>query len=311
MRPILFLGLTLTIGPLGCSPLPEATAQNDGELSTDALSTDDPTAKDDVIPPPPPTYEAVTLPAATIHVVTIPDPVAYPVRVGVTKELTPVDAMAAQMCDGAGCVAVLNAGFFDPNNGLTTSPVVVNGELLADPTENERLIGNPDLAPYMDQILNRSEFRRYDCDGTPRYAITRHQDPLPTGCTLQDSVGAGPQLLPSDTSVAEAFVDPSVSPVRDALGSQSPNARSALGITADGSILLVMVAQVPGVSPSGLSLPQVADFLAERGAVQALNLDGGSSATLIYNGTTHYGRLNADGEWVQRPVKSILWVAAP
>lgn len=197
MRPILFLGLTLTIESLGCSPLPEATAQNDGELSTDALSTDDPTAKDDVIPPPPPTYEAVTLPAATIHVVTIPDPVAYPVRVGVTKELTPVDAMAAQMCDGAGCVAVLNAGFFDPNNGLTTSPVVVNGELLADPTENERLIGNPDLAPYMDQILNRSEFRRYDCDGTPATPSPATKTPCPRAAPCKTRSAQAPNCCPA------------------------------------------------------------------------------------------------------------------
>jgi len=255
----------------------------------------------------PPTHETITLPAATVHVVTIPDPVRYPVQVAVVDALARVDQIATQVCAGEGCVAAaLNAGFFDPNNGLTTSYVVQDGALMADPTLNERLIGNPDLASYMDRILNRSEFRRYDCDGTPSYDITFHQDPVPTGCALVDAVGAGPQLLPQDTSIEEGFVDRAAG--RDALGGQSANARSAVGLTADGSVVLVMVAQVPGVSPSGMTMEEVAGVMRDRGVVQALNLDGGSSSTLMYQGTTYYGRLNASGERVQRPVKSILWV---
>ncbi|WP_017300829.1 phosphodiester glycosidase family protein [Nodosilinea nodulosa] len=261
-------------------------------------------------PAKPPIYETVSLPAATVHVVTIPDPVRYPVRVAVVDELARVDAIAAQACEPEGCVAAaINAGFFDPNNGLTTSYVVQNGALVADPTQNERLVGNPDLASYMDQILNRSEFRRYDCGGTPSYDITLHQEAVPAGCELVDAVGAGPQLLPQDTSVEEGFVDRGAN--RDALGSQSPNARSAVGIKADGSVVLVMAAQVPGVSPSGVTMAEMGEILGDRGVVKALNLDGGSSSTLIYQGTAHYGRLNAEGELVQRPVKSILWVENP
>ncbi|HIK43779.1 MAG TPA: phosphodiester glycosidase family protein, partial [Leptolyngbyaceae cyanobacterium M65_K2018_010] len=94
-----------------------------------------------------------------------------------------------------------------------------------------------------------------------------------------------------------------------ALGHDSANARSALGLKADGSLVMVMVAQVPGVTPAGLSLPELATFLKDRGITQALNLDGGSSSTLVYGGTTYYGRLNSAGEVVQRPVKSVLWVA--
>ncbi|PSR17148.1 hypothetical protein C8255_14130 [filamentous cyanobacterium CCP3] len=255
----------------------------------------------------PPVYETIRLPAATVHVVTIPDLVRYPVRVAVVDELARVDAIAAQVCEPAGCVAAaINAGFFDPNNGLTTSYVVQAGALVADPSQNERLVGNPDLASYMDRILNRSEFRRYDCDGAPSYDITFHSDPVPAGCALVDAVGAGPQLLPQDTSVEEGFVDSAAG--RDALGSRSANARSAVGIKADGSVVMVMVAQVPGVSPSGMTMAEMAEVMGDRGVVKALNLDGGSSSTLIYQGTTHYGRLNSAGELVQRPVKSILWV---
>ncbi len=282
------------------------------ELSTPAnLGQADPST---VVPSPaqPPVYETLALPKAVVHLVTIPDPVHYPVRVAVTESLAPVDYLASQGCEVEGCViAALNAGFFDPNNGLTTSYVVVEGSLVADPSQNERLIGNPALTPYLDRILNRSELRRYTCGGMPRYEIARHQAPTPPGCTLEDAVGAGPQLLPQDTSVEEGFLDPATTPVRDALGSQSPNARSAIGLKADGSLVMVMVAQVPGLSSSGMTLSELSTFLAERGVVQALNLDGGSSATLVYGGTVHYGRRDQSGMAVQRPVKSVLWIEDP
>jgi hypothetical protein len=301
IRLLLSTGLVAALALLGCSPLPDSTASEVGEPP--------PTVSAEPIPP---TYETIALPTATVHWVTIPDPVNYPLQVAVTEPLTPIAQQVSQVCTPAGCVAAaINAGFFDPNNGLTTSHVTVDGVLVADPNQNPRLMGNPDLTPYLDTILNRSEFRRYDCGGTPRYAITAHREPAPVGCVLKDAVGAGPQILPQDTAEAEGFRDRTVSPPRDALGSQSLNARSALGIKADGSLVLAMVAQVPGVSPSGLTLPEFAQLMADRGVVQALNLDGGSSSSLVFDGTVHYGRLNQAGEWVQRPVKSILWVAQP
>jgi hypothetical protein len=292
--------LLACLGLVGCTTMP--TTGNGQEVTPAAV---------ELVPPTPPIYDMVSLPGATVHVVKVPDPVNYPVRVAMAEELMPVDEVVATTVDCAaeGCViAAINAGFFDPNNGLTTSYVVMEGALVADPRDNARLIDNPDLAPYMEQILNRSEFRRYDCGGVPEYAIVAHATPIPEDCTLADAVGAGPQLLPQNTSITEAFVDDTVSPRRDALGSRSANARSAIGITDDGSIILAMVAQVPGVSPSGLNFADLADFMAQQGATQVLNLDGGSSSTLVYRDTIYHGRLDSQGVPVRRPVKSIIWV---
>jgi hypothetical protein len=288
---------------VGCTALPEGTTPG-GMSAPEALT--------DVSPPAarPPVYETFPLPAAKVHLVTIPDPGAYPVRVAVADDLTLVpDFEVAPDCRVTDCaLAAINAGFFDPNNGLTTSFITVNRVLAADPRQNQSLVGNSALAPYMEQILNRSEFRRYDCEGKPRYDITPHRTSMSPGCALVDAVGAGPQLLPQDTAAIEGFVDTSATPVRDALGSQSANARSAIGIKADGTLVLAMVAQVPGVSPTGMSFAELTDFLAQQGVTRALNLDGGSSSTLVYDGTPHFGRLNPEGEFIQRPVKSIMWV---
>ena len=41
--------------------------------------------------------------------------------------------------------------------------------------------------------------------------------------------------------------------------------RSAVGIKADGSIVLAMVAQKPDISPTGMTLDELADVLADQG----------------------------------------------
>ncbi|BAY47122.1 hypothetical protein SAMD00079811_47380 [Scytonema sp. HK-05] len=204
-------------------------------------------------------------------------------------------------------IAIINGGFFDPNNQKTTSVVVLQQKFVADPRQNERLINNPNLKPYLAKILNRSEFRRYLCGQAVRYDIVLRNAPPPTGCQLIDALGGGPQLLPELTLKQEGFVDSANS--RDALGSTQRNARSAMGITRDGSIVLVMVAQKPKTpTNSGMSLPALADFLKSLGVQKAMNLDGGSSSSLYYNGKSFYGKVDLDGNFIKRPVKSVLLV---
>lgn len=252
-------------------------------------------------------YTTRELERGTAHIVVVPTPLS--VGVVLTAPLQPVAAIAQQ----AEAVAALNAGFFDPQNGLTTSYVTTGGEIVADPRQNARLMDNPDLEPYLPLILNRSEFRRYSCrarDGGDaiQYAIAAHDVATPAGCRITDAVGGGPRLLPQMTSVEEGFVAiVDGDRLRDALDETQPNARSAVGVTAAGDILLVMVAQRPDTSPSGVTLAELAALMQDLGATEALNLDGGSSATLYYRGQAHFGRW-ADGQPVERPVKTALVV---
>ncbi|MEO1132785.1 MAG: phosphodiester glycosidase family protein, partial [Cyanobacteria bacterium J06639_1] len=205
-------------------------------------------------------------------------------------------------------IAALNGGFFDPNNQQTTSHVIRAGEVLADPARNSRLTGNSDLESYLDAILNRSEFRRYDCDGDRRYDIAFHSDPVPEGCSLRDALGGGPQLLPERTDDIEAFVAyADGQKIRDALGSDRPNARTAIGITASGDLLWVVAAQTPAFAPqSGASFANLAELMRDLGAVRALNLDGGSSASMTYGDELYLGRLDSQNRAIERPVKSVL-----
>ncbi len=251
-------------------------------------------------------YESHTLPQSVVHTLLIPAQSRFLVTPALSQSLDTLGNFAQRNR----AVAVLNGGFFDPKNQRSTSYVVLRGKLVADPRLNSRLMNNPNLAPDLDKILNRTEFRRYLCGETVRYGIALHSELPPAGCQLMDALGGGPRLLPKLTSVQEGFLDYSNGQViRDALGSSQPNARTAVGITRDGSILWVMVAQ-KSQSPtnSGMSFPALAAFMKTLDVEEAMNLDGGSSSSLYYKGKTFYGKVNEQGNMVRRPVKSVLLI---
>lgn len=254
-------------------------------------------------------YETYPLPQATAHVLTIPAGSGATVQVGIAPG---IDSLA-NFVSATGAIGAINGGFFDPENLLTTSYVVQQGQIAADPKLNDRLMQNPDLAPYLGKILNRSEFRRYQCADGVRYAITPQSEPTPQDCQIVDALGAGPQLLPALTLEQEGFVAvENGTVIRDALGYNQPNARSAIGLTEQGDVVLVMVAKQPN-SPtnSGISLPALAEFMKTLGVTQALNLDGGGSSSLYHDGKTVFGSVDAAGNPVGRSVKSVLLVVPP
>lgn len=249
-------------------------------------------------------YQTHNLPSSIVHTLFIPAQ-SHTVTLAVSPQLDTLENFAKKY----GAIAVLNAGFFDPIDRKTTSYVTQQGKLVADPRLNERLVNNPDLIPHMDKILNRSEFRRYLCGKYWRYDLALHNEAISQNCTLIDAVGGGPRLLPELTAQQEAFIttDPRKGS-RDALGSRQPNARTAIGITHDGSVVWVMAAQKPNTSHSGMSLLELAEFMKNLGVEAAMNLDGGSSSALYYQGKTFSGKIDSNGNPIQRPVKSVLLV---
>jgi len=252
-----------------------------------------------------PSYRTYELPQATVHVVSVPAWRAL--SIAVADELKTVEDFALET---EGAIAIINAGFFDPNNGKTTSHLISEGQNAGDPVENERLTGNPKLQPLLPQIFNRSEFRIYNCptaDMLHPYDIAFHDEPVSDGCTIASAVGAGPQLLPEDTGEVEAFKTyENGELVRDAIGSMGPNARSAIALHSDGNLSLIVAAQRSDAR--GLTLAELTEFATSIGATQLLNLDGGSSSSLYYNGQVHLARLDSEGNPIQRPVKSVIVV---
>ncbi|MGD2184068.1 phosphodiester glycosidase family protein [Lusitaniella coriacea] len=258
------------------------------------------------LPPPALHYRTYELPKSTVRTLLIPSQGSWTVEPALSSGVSSLEVFAQKHR----AIAVINGGFFDPLNQQSTSYLIQNGQTVANPKENKRMMDNPDLAPYLPQILNRSEWRRYRCGKTLRYAIAPHQTSPPQNCQLLDALGGGPQLLPELTAVREGFVtEVKGVRIRDPLGRDRANSRSAVGITRDGSLLLAMAAQKPNPSNNGgLSLPEFAAFLKGLGVENALNLDGGTSSAFYYQGTTFYGKLDEASNSRSRPVKSVLLV---
>jgi len=250
-----------------------------------------------------PKYQRYSLPNSEIHTVTIAPRSRFRVSIAFSPTLETIKEFAKPQS----AIAVLNGGFFDPKNEKTTSYVTKNGKIVGDPKQNDRLMQNPALQPYLPQILERSEFRTYQCGEKVKYAIAPRLATTPADCKLIDAIGGGPQLLPQFTANEEGFIDPAVG--RDSIGVNQRNARSAIGIKRDGSVVLVMAAQKPEAPQnSGMSVQAMVSFMQRLGVEQALNLDGGSSAALVYQDQTFYGKVDKAGQPVPRAIKSAIVV---
>jgi hypothetical protein len=295
MRKIWLLGLSLASG-VGIGTLLLSVSQTSPSSYLSSAMPIEPTLQ----------YQVHPLPAVVIHTLSIPVKSRFEVVPAIAPTVATLDRFAKQHH----AIAVLNAGFFDPENQQSTAFVTVNGKLVADPQQNQRLTDNPNLKPYLDQIFNRSEFRRYQCGDLTRYDISLHREPPPQGCQLREAIGGGPRLLPEITAVPEGFVAYAKGEIiRDALGIEQSNARTAIGITGNGKVLWVMAAQKPNdAGNSGISLSALAAFMKTQGVVKAMNLDGGSSSALYYNNKIYSGKVDTEGNPVQRPVKSVLLV---
>jgi hypothetical protein len=247
-------------------------------------------------------YKVLERSDCVVYTLAIPRDLHYTIRPFLAETVLTVEQAAQR----TGAIAVLNAGFFDPLNQKTTSMVVIDGREVANPKDNERLVNNPKLSSYLSAILNRSEFRVYQCETQVKYGIGFRSEPIPSGCQLSQAVGGGPQLLPKNTSQQEGFTDYAKGElIRDAIGSKQPNARTAIGVKPDGSVVWVMVAQTKAQN-SGMTLDELADFMKRLGVTSAVNLDGGTSSSLYAQGKAVYGKRDESGQPIKRGVKSAL-----
>jgi hypothetical protein len=109
---------------------------------------------------------------------------------------------------------------------------------------------------------------------------------------VQELVGGHPQLLRGGEPVAAsgAFAT-------------TRHPRSAVGWRGDGTLLLVVVDGRQGDYSVGMSLSELTELFRSLGAVEALNLDGGGSTTLVVGGAVANRPSDPQGE---RPVANAL-----
>jgi len=114
--------------------------------------------------------------------------------------------------------------------------------------------------------------------------------------TVGDAIGGGPVLVRSGRpvySANEAFETSLLAP---------RHPRTAVGQTADGRILLVAVDGRQSGYSVGMTTFEMAQTLVRLGAVRGMQLDGGGSTTLAFDGTI----LNRPSDKTERPISDAL-----
>jgi len=119
---------------------------------------------------------------------------------------------------------------------------------------------------------------------------------------VQQAVGGRPWVLKG----GKEYVDLEYEKIGSSSFSTTAHPRTALGITADGKLMLVTVdGRQPGLS-RGISLTNLSALMKRLGAVDAINLDGGGSTTMSFRG----GIINSPSGGIQRSVANGLLVFA-
>ena len=113
---------------------------------------------------------------------------------------------------------------------------------------------------------------------------------------VADAIGGGPVLVRDGRPVAnasEAFTSSQIFP-------RQP--RTAIGQTTDGRIVMVVVdGRQPSIS-MGMTSLELALTMTRLGAVRAMQLDGGGSSTIAFDGSV----LNAPSDGNERPISTAL-----
>lgn len=217
----------------------------------------------------------------------------------------------------------LNAGFFGTN--ISYSLVMHNQEILAQnirslsrpfnqvsttyyPTRGAfglNALGKPDISWIYHVGSGNGTIYSYP-EPAPN-ALNKAPEPQPTvqlplGGKIWDvtkAIGGSPVLI-KDGQVKLTDTEELIS-----IDNTSSRARSAIGYTANGNVVLLAVEGNNSNGGVGLTLQELATLMKEMGCVAALNLDGGGSTSMIVNGTATVKPSDVAGE---RPVVSAILI---
>lgn len=220
----------------------------------------------------------------------------------VSPELETIDTIINK----TNAAVAINAGFFDPASKETMSYVIVNGQIIGDPSTNPKLTQNSKLKPYLAGILNRSEFRILQSDnGKLEYSITEHNAPVKKNYKILHSIQAGPMLFPSCDLCKESFVNKQNGKlVRHAADVLYSRPRTAIGIK--GEYLYLITA----TGDASMTIEQLTNYLKNDLKLKsALAFDGGSSTSMeVKDANNTILSVTAYGENSDRKIKSALLV---
>jgi hypothetical protein len=180
---------------------------------------------------------------------------------------------------------------------LTTFPSAVPNVDLVAPVTGVAQNGRVGLTPGTAVLVARgTAAARLQAEAPVGTTVTLRLILQPDWSSVADAVGGGPVLVRDGKPVYranEAFTTSQIAP---------RHPRTAVGQLADGRIVLVVVdGRQPGYSV-GMTTFEMALTMVRLGAVRAMQLDGGGSSTLAFDGVV----LNRPSDARERPISTAL-----
>lgn len=206
---------------------------------------------------------------------------ASKISVGVTKYLGRSGQWAWDMATQNNAVLAINGGgFFDPNyNGKGSDPIgvtIANGKVITNNGGGGSIVGFTN-----DDVL---VLRKY----TDAYKLVEEG--------VRDAVTMGPFLIVNGKS---SFMKGN--------GGWGYAARTAIGQRADG-IVLFLVVDSNTTRTKGASMIDLAQIMERYGAVNAINLDGGTSSVMVEHGKLINDPIDSTGAHKTRGIPTIFMV---
>lgn len=189
--------------------------------------------------------------------------VSDPKKVKMITSTTPGKGEQIQvLAEKTGAVAAINAnGFHDPNGlgdgGVPLGIIIENGVIMNAPNNN------PNEKDYVAGMTK---------DGVLITGFYSANELLKMGVT--DAGGFKPQLIVNGEKM-----------IKKGNGGWGIAPRTAIGQKADGTIVMIVI-EGRQVQSLGATLKDVQNLLYERGVINAIAMDGGSSSIMYVNGKT-------------------------
>lgn len=192
------------------------------------------------------------------------------VKVAVTKEIGVAGERLSDMVKGAGAIAGINAGgFYDPDgegNGAFPDGITVQNGKIVHNNVGEKPV----------------DFIGLDKEG--KLIITQMSSKDITKYNIQEGVTFYPPLVKNGKPAVSGDGGWGIAP------------RTGIGQREDGTIIFVVIDGRQPTWSIGATLRDMMNVFIEYDAVEAVNLDGGSSSELIYNGKVMNKLWNVFGE---------------
>lgn len=150
------------------------------------------------------------------------------------------------------------------------------------------LSGNGTEAGFLQALKVGSKVTLRQSFGVPAANVAKHV------------IGAGPLLVNEGVNSVESSSEDIASDI-----AQGRAPRTAIGIRADGTILIVVVDGRSSIS-AGMTLNELADYMVKLNANKAMNFDGGGSSEMVLNGEV----VNVPSDGQERPIRVALGVFA-